>query len=301
VVDRPLKTRVPTFGRTVVPRIVIYDVETIPAYNLLLYGGRRGGKSDVAVGAGVIMAVVVPGSRVVMVSPTQHDTEELRIAIEQRFLPPEWRRHVASEHTFLLPNGSQIELMTGGRRSLKIGRVDYVLYNEGQAMTTIGFEQLSGGTTDVSGLSVCTCNPPDTTRGQWVQDWYYDFVDGKRPNDRAFFLNPEDNSHIDYGALLAKRNSLSETEYRREVLGDMSTPVGDIVFTAWSDECVLEYIPSGWRDVTERRSKHAHVSDCWGYVAWRRWGRDDALQAELNNLFHPVALPDRARQLARDW
>jgi hypothetical protein len=60
-------------------------------------------------------------------------------------------------------------------------------------------------------------------------------------------------------------------------------------------------LPTHSDGTPKRRSKHAHVSDCWGYVAWRRWGRDDVVQTELANLFHPVALPDRSRQLARDW
>ncbi len=196
------------------------------------------------------MAVMVPGAVVVIVTPTDRDQGEIRTALETFYLATQWRKWVESDSTYQLANGSVIVLHTGARRSLKVGRVDLAVVNEAQLQQRGRVDDLVGGLADVSGLLVSTCNPPKDAGGQWVQGRYYDWAEGRVPTDAWHFLDPERNPHADWAYLQAQRAVLTEAEYRREVLGDMSTPIGDIVFTAWSDQAILKYIPMAWVNVT---------------------------------------------------
>lgn len=217
-----------------------------------LYGGRRSAKTATAVEIASDFAVMVPGSVVVLVHNTEEDTAELKRELERLCLPPQWRRWVESAHQFELPNGSVMKLAAGQRRSQKIGRVDLVVINEAQLIKQARVNELTGGLADTSGLAILTCNPPDRAQGQWVQDAFNAWKKGERPNDRWHFHNPELNPFCDWTWLHAMRLRLSEAEYRREILGDMSTPVGDIAFPAWTDEAILTFIPTRWRDVTPK-------------------------------------------------
>jgi hypothetical protein len=224
-----------------------------PVISTLLYGGRRGGKSFIACVFVGIVAVAIPGARIVCVSPEQDHTNEIREVLEEVLLAREWRDFKEATHTFRLVNGSVIELHTGNKRNMKIGKIDFALTNEGQETNSLISQDISGNLIDVAGLQIVTANPPRSTLGAWVKTWHKGITDGHRPESRQFFLNPQRNPHVSQLVLSQQRRGLGELRYRREVLGDMSTPYVDVVFDAYSDSVnLLPFLPVGWRDVTYR-------------------------------------------------
>ena len=223
----------------------------LPQVSALLYGGRRGGKSYVACVFAALMALAVPGARVVCVSPLLSHTEELRQVIEHDLLAREWRLWKEADQRFELANGSQIEFLTARKSNLKIGRIDLALLNEAQEQAEIARQDLAGCLVDSVGLLLATANPPRSRVGAWVRQWHEQVAINNRPSSTQFFLNPARNPHVPRSVLESLRDSLGELQYRREVLGDMTAPMVDVVFPYYSDHNnLLTFIPTGWRDIT---------------------------------------------------
>uniref|UniRef100_UPI003D0FAFF0 hypothetical protein n=1 Tax=Haliangium sp. TaxID=2663208 RepID=UPI003D0FAFF0 len=224
-----------------------------PQVSVLLYGGRRGGKSYMACVFAACMAIAVPGARVVCVSPILDHTEELRLVLEQELLAREWRQWKEADQCFDLANGAQIDFLTARKSNLKIGKVDLALLNEAQEQGKIAAEDLAGCLVDSVGLLIGTANPPRSLVGAWVRQWHDQLTAGKRASSTQFFLNPARNPHVPQKVLESLRESLGELQYRREVLGDMTAPMIDVVFPCYSDHAnLLPFVPTGWIDVTAR-------------------------------------------------
>ena len=234
-------------------------------YRWLWYGGRRGGKTWLACLSVCLFALMIPGVRVVMVSPTQDDTSELRTTILGSMLASEWRDWQEAKQTIELINGSVIELHTAHRNQLKLGKVDMAVANEAQEQKREVVNDLQGNTSDVAGLTILTANPPRKNTlgryratGAWVQELYNEVVSGERPFTRKCFFNPEHNTRVSHEALRAAGEGMSEQEYRREILGDMTVPLGTMALASFSAVNMLERIPITWRkrdvtrDVAER-------------------------------------------------
>ncbi len=227
------------------------DAERVdPYFTLMWYGARRSGKSFLAVLLACLYALIVPGSRVVVVAPKQEQGQELLDFAENVCLARNWRHWMPSEHTLHLLNGSRIEFLTGRVSNAKIGPANLVIVNEAQEQDAKIYKDLQGSTIDGAGLVVLTCNPPRTARGQWVQ-WLHDAAaSGKNRYVALSWLDPSLNTEINQIARAALAEGLTELEIRREILGDMSAPIGDVIMTAMGSANVLDYIPGGWIDVT---------------------------------------------------
>jgi len=191
-------------------------------WSALFVGGRRGGKSHLGVLCVALFAVAVHGSDAWAVSPSIEETDELERALLDVF-PKSWFRYRgAPKYEFRLGNGSRIFLRSGYKpSSLKRGRVDLCLYNEGQNMTEKGFIQVRGATADSGGLTIVTANPPDTVQGMWIQDFYEGAVAGKR-KAKVFQFDPRLNPFITHDSLADLSAETDDHTFRREVLGEFA-------------------------------------------------------------------------------
>jgi len=225
-------------------------------WSALFVGGRRGGKTHLGCSALAVFAVMLPGTLVWAVSPTQEETDELDREL-RAVLPRAWYRHrAAPKHEFKLANGSTIRLLSGFKpHTLKRGRVDFVLYNEGQRMSHEGYIQLRGAVADSGGLVVVAANPPDDPIGAWVEELWEKARAGT-VKSIAFSFDPAKNPFIEHQALADMASEVDEKTFRREVLGEF-VPVGDRVFYAWSDSQSVRAVPPGFVDITrEFTSQH---------------------------------------------
>lgn len=201
--------------------------------SLALAGGRRGGKTDIAIKMGVTFAVMVPGSRVWFVSESIPKTEELALELEA-LLPTGWYKALGAPwFTYKLPNGSVIWLRSAhDPEMLKRGRADLVILNEAQNMRQRAFVNCRGALADSAGLLIIAANPPDTAEGQWVAE----HVEATMAHRRAafyFLLDPRKNPYIDYEGLEDLALEVDERTFAIEVLGEFR-PRNDLAMYAWS-------------------------------------------------------------------
>lgn len=209
-------------------------------WSAMLVGGRRSGKSHLAVIALVLNAIAFPGSVAWAVSPTLDANTELDRALVAA-MPRAWfkRRELTTGRslTFKLANGSRIELRSGHKaRSLKAGRVDMALLNEGQLIEHKAFVNVRGGVADRAGLVLIAANPPDEPVGRWIEN-YFVAARAETIEGVAFEFDPRKNPFVEYSALTSQAAETDERTYQREVLG-LFTPIGDVVFHAWAPDNV---------------------------------------------------------------
>lgn len=205
-----------------------------PIYSLLLDGGRRGGKTDLAAKAGVTSAVLRPGTFTWLVSETMKKTEELQIDV-LKWLHPSWFEYLgAPNYSFTLANGSVIWLRTANDpEALRMGRCDFAVLNEAQLISERAFAIVRAATSDTGGLTVLAANPPESPIGYWIERFREQAVAGKR-QAREFFLDARANPHVDHASLEAMREELDERTFRRDILGEF-LPRADVVFYGWAD------------------------------------------------------------------
>lgn len=235
-------------------------------WTLLLVGGRRGGKSYLAVVALCMFAVMVPRALVWAVSPTQDETDELEQAI-RAILPNEWYTFrgggAGKPLQFRLAHGSRLLCLSGHKpRSLKRGRVDLALYNEGQNMYRAGWTQLRGAVSDTGGLVIIAANPPDAEIGRWIEDLHEKAV-AKKIKAATFKLTAASNPFVEVQSLQDMADEVDPHTYRREVLGEF-VPIGDTVMHQWSEESVRSPGPH-LVDVTAELTR-AQLGRAAGYV-----------------------------------
>lgn len=221
-------------------------------WSALLLGGRRSGKSHLAVAVLVTYSVLYPGSEVWAVSPSQSETGELEKSI-RRLLPARWYSYrgggAGKAVTITLLHSSRLLLLSGYKPSaLRRGDVDLVLYNEGQNMSRAGYVQLRAPMADHGGLVVIAANPPDRPIGRWIED-HLEGVQAGKIAGVHFDFDPSQNPWVDYAALDSMRAEVDEVTFDRDVLG-LLRPVGDVVFHAWSDRESRKPVPPGLEDVT---------------------------------------------------
>lgn len=231
-------------------RGVVRDFRRV--WTLLLEGGRRGGKSYLACVALVMFAVMEPKAITWAVSPTQDETDELEQAV-RALLPRGWYTFrgggAGKPLQFRFANGSRILCLSGHKpRALKRGRVDLAVYNEAQNMYGAGWRQLRGAVADRGGLVICTCNPPDSEIGRWIEDVHERAIAGKI-KAQVFKMTASTNPFVEVRALEDMADETDELTYRREVLGEF-VPIGDTAMHAWSDTETVRDVPAGFVDVT---------------------------------------------------
>lgn len=262
------------------------------AWTLLLEGGRRAGKSFLSCAALVAYAVAIPNALVWGVSPTNDETAELEDAI-RAMLPPAWFTfrggggNRASQFRF--PNGSRILLISGHKpRTLKRGRVDLVLYNEGQNMARAGWVQLRGAIADTGGLVIISANPPDTEIGRWIED-LHERIRAKKIHAVLFKLTMATNPFVEQQSLEDMAEENDELTYRREVLGEF-VPIGDVVMHAWSDSGNVLDPPDHLVDVTAEVTKK-DLGRAFGYVIGADFQMTPHMAAVVRKFFRDPKSP----------
>lgn len=226
-------------------------------WTLLLVGGRRGGKTHLAVVALVMFAIMEPGCRLFAVSPTLERGDELELAL-RTLLPRAWYTYrgggSGKPSQFKLPHGSRVLCLSGHKGgSLKAGRVDLAVYNEGQHLSKQGWLQLRGAIADKGGMVIVCANPPDQPIGRWIEDIYErSLAKPPKAKVKAFQIVASSNPFVEQEALAdIEIDADDEVTYRREVLGEF-VPIGDVVFHAYSDLENRRDPPKDFLDITAR-------------------------------------------------
>jgi len=232
----------------------VHDPDTDRIWAVLFAGGRRGGKSDLAMKCVLCFLVAVAGDAdrnaiVWAISPVLERTQELQDVIEKS-IPSRWYTFNKDLTRYTLLNGSRLWMLSGFKPSgLKRGRVDLVLINEAQEFSEAVYAKVRPATSDTGGLTILTANPPEMAVGQWTLDFYEEAKAGKR-QARLFEFDPRLNPYAVTQSLEDMKSEVDERTYRREILGEW-LPIGDKVFYSWSPKYNILSIPEGLRDVTE--------------------------------------------------
>ncbi len=268
----------------------------------MLVGGRRGGNTHLAVVALVMMMVAVPKSIVWAISPTQEETDELEQAARE-ILPSSWfTSRVAGAGKslqFKLANGSRLLFLSGHKpRSLKRGRCDLALLNEGQNMYRATWRQLRGAIADRAGLVVIAANPPDETIGQWIEEVYAAARAG-RIDALAFHLVAKHNPFVTPEALEAMRREVDDRTAAKEIDGKMGVPIGDKVFHAWSDDESIRTVPDHYIDITAEVTKR-ELGKAFGYVLGTDFQAMPHMAAVVHKIFRDPEDPGTEHTFAVD-
>lgn len=269
-------------------------IEFVRAWTLMLYGGRRGGKTTLSVLALLMMAVAFPGSRDFAISPTQAETDELEQELV-RMTPRTWAR-VHSQGAgkalqYRFASGSRIIFISGHKpRGLKRGRMDIVLYNEAQDQHRAGYTRLRGAIVDKAGLVILACNPPDAPIGRWVEELYEraraQEVD--RPTRvrvaQLFRLVGKHNPFVSAESLADMRAELDDVSARRDVDGEMGIAIGDVVWHGFSATESVRSVPPSFVDVTAEVTRREFGSP-GGYIVGMDFQQTPAMVAVIIKVF----------------
>jgi hypothetical protein len=236
-------------GRLAEADAIAVDTDPSHAYAALFAGGRRAGKSWIAVAYALAFAIEMPKSIVWLVSPTDTTDDELVRYARER-LPREWIDRETGEG-WELCNGSQLLLLSAyNPENLKRGAAHFVLLNEGQKMKRRAYTLARGATIDSGGLVVVCANPPvEAGDQQWPVDLAADATNHKR---QAVYLHfdPRQNPHIDKAALYALAAELDERAAAIEVWGEFRAAIDAVAYN-WV-RLENERPPTNLPDVTEQ-------------------------------------------------
>lgn len=207
------------------------DLDPAHSYSAMFAGGRRGGKTWIAVALSVAYAVRYPGAIVWLTSPIEGNDSEIRRYVAG-VLPSEWIDRETASDGWELCNGSLLVLKGAYDPdvSLKDGEANLVLLNEGQKMKARAFTLARGAIVDKAGLVLVCANPPVEAKDQqWVTDFAADAAAGRRA---AVFLlfDPLLNPHIDRAALLSLKSELDARTYAIEVRGEFLGPKDAVAY-----------------------------------------------------------------------
>ncbi len=256
-------------------------------WTLLLVGGRRGGKTWLAIVALVIMLAMMPRCRLWAVSPT------LERAVKA-LLPRRWYTYrgggSGKASQFRLPHGGRLLAVSGHKGStLKAGGIDLALYNEGQNMSKKGWLQLRGAIADTGGMVIVAANPPDEPLGRWIEATYEESIAGKNLV-KTFVITALDNPFVEHQALKdIAADANDDREYRREVLGEF-VPIGDVVLHAWRDGENWKNPEPTWVDITAEFTR-AQLGQAFGYVVLMDFQLTPAMVATVCKVFRDPADP----------
>lgn len=206
------------------------------AWSALLIGGRRSGKTHLAIAFLVIFGVLHPGAIIWALSPTLDTGDELDGDL-RAMLPKGWyvrkQAKTGRPTTFRLANGARILLKSAVKpKRLKAGRVDMVLLNEAQELEQLAYLKVRAPIADRGGIVLMTANPPDTEAGRWVEGHYLKAKAGEIEGV-VFELSPLDNPWLTHEALASIRTEVDDVKlFERDVLG-LFPAIGDVVFTKY--------------------------------------------------------------------
>jgi hypothetical protein len=215
-----------------------------PMTDVLFLGGRRGGKSNLAIALLNTYLVAAPRRIGWIVLPTFEDRPEIDRELDEA-LPRTWYRAVGDPlFVRYLANGSEMYIKSSfDPETLKRGRADIVIVNEAQKHKVDVYGTVLPAIADKGGLVIMTANPPKNARGEWVAE-LVEKARAQRVNTRIFTFDPKLNPHVKRNILASLKGKLDDRTYRREVEGEF-LPRTDAVFHAYSSEFNLEPVPDG--------------------------------------------------------
>ncbi len=261
--------------------------------HVLLHGGRRGGKTYMALVWLAVFAIHFPGSIAWCLSPIERRTKELVRALTTRILLADW--YTPRGLCFTLVNGTDIDLQTASKtEAIRSGGTDIALLNEPQDMKEDAFAELLGNITDNGGLILLAANPPETVKGEWVYNMHEGIAADDGTAERAipaiaFALDPEDNPHIDGWVREAARRSLSDRVYRRRWLGEWLPP-GDQIIDEFHKRLSCRAVPAYYEDITREHSKRILGHAC-----------DHILATDHDYIPHMVGIVFKVYRRRPDW
>lgn len=216
-------------GRLAEANAITIDTDPAHAYAALFAGGRRAGKSWIAVVLAIAYALDFPGSIIWLVSPTDTADDELIRYVQAR-VPREWIDRETGAG-WELCNGSQLLLLSAyNPEGLKRGEAHLVVLNEGQRMDRRAYTLARGATIDHGGIVLVCANPPvEEDDEQWVYDLATDAANHQRQAIYLYF-DPRINPHIDKAALYALAGELDERTAAIEVWGEFRAGKGVVAY-----------------------------------------------------------------------
>lgn len=208
------------------------NADPTEVYSALFAGGRRAGKTWIGVALAVAYGVAFPDAIVFLAAPDEKDWPEM-IRYVNAILPDEWV-DVETADGWTLTNGARLELRSAyDPESLKAGRVDLLLLNEGQRMKKRAYDVARGNVNDKSGLVLVCANPP-MKRGdqQWVSDFASEAHRGERAALYVEFSSLK-NPHIDRRGLVAMARDMDRRSAEIEIFGRFLAPEDAVAYN-WS-------------------------------------------------------------------
>lgn len=229
-------------------------VDPDKVYSALFAGGRRGGKTWIAIALCAAYGVAFKKSICWIVNANDEAHDEVR-AYMSNLLAAGWVINETSEG-WVLANGSVIKLesaYTGADPdAIKKGKSHFIVLNEGQKMKKRVYVVARGAIVDHSGLVLTCANPPVETKDEtWVSDFAADAAAGRRESIYINF-NPLDNPHIHHQALLSLQHEVDQRTFQIEVLGMFMGPADAVAYN-WSRMENEVKAPRPHRDPGSRR------------------------------------------------
>lgn len=216
----------------------LYTDEGKPIFSVGLVGGRRAGKSDLSIKICVAYALENPRAIVWIIVPVMTDAPEVDRVLEE-LLPSTWYSYLGDPwFLYSLENGSEIHIKTSASpKGLKKGRVDIALIHEAQNHPTRTYAFVRPAIADRGGMVLMAANPPETSSGDWVEQWVERATAGEI-GGMVFVLDAAQNPHVDREALLSIADEVDELTYEREILGHFGLAKPNAVFFGFSPENV---------------------------------------------------------------
>lgn len=228
-----------------------FEVDPDPdlAYAALFAGGRRAGKTWIAVAIAVAYALRFPNAIVWLVSPSDTVDDEM-VRYATLHLASEWIDH-DNQDGWWLCNGSQILLKSAfNPEALKQGEAHLIVLNEGQRMNQRAYVLSRGNVIDRSGIVIVCANPPVEAKDQ---QWVADFAAEAKGGLRAavyFHFNSLANPHINREALLAMSREVDKRTADADIWGIFGA-ARDAVAYNWERLQNEKPPPDDLPDVTE--------------------------------------------------
>lgn len=222
----------------------------------LAAGDRRGGKTFDTLFCLIAALIDVPfhpdGSQSLgwVISRTYRERDELDQLIANH-LPRDWYHHQrAPEHRYTFAHGAYFRnLSADDPEVLRQGRVDWLLYNEGQKMPPKAIVNGLYGTADRAGMTILACNPPSDPSQEWLSELREAITDDERFRRISVFFNFDSrlNRFIDQPArrdvaLLAEKIAPETSAADAEGLWRRW---GDLAYPEWSNLRLWRSIDKG--------------------------------------------------------
>jgi hypothetical protein len=215
-------------------RLRVAELQNAVVQFILLFGGRRAGKTWLGVVWCVLFAMAVPDSIVWLVAPSMPRAAELEEEILKALPSPFVKDRIKSSKKWVLWNGSTLQMMSGwDGDALRRGRCDLFLLNEGQEIDHAAYLNCRAALADKGGLGIIAANPPKLQIGEWVNKYVAKAL-AKLVAGVMYAMNARHNPHINWTDLESMRHEMSLDEYERDILG-ISKPLQDKAWHAFAE------------------------------------------------------------------